>query len=149
MSTDISTGTVFVAEPSGRWFRQAPAVVDCSLMATVVWNEPDAARVTAWMAGKDLHAPAILVYEMANVARNKVRSGMSVEAARLGLLAFEGHRITLHDCPPDALFDMAQRYALTAYDAAYLCVADALRSPLLTLDERLAEAASRHLNPGN
>jgi predicted nucleic acid-binding protein len=40
---------------------------------------------------------------------------------------------------------IAQRYGLTAYDAAYLCVAERLAAPLATVDEKLATAARLHL----
>jgi len=40
---------------------------------------------------------------------------------------------------------LAERYALSGYDAAYLWLAAALKAPLATFDRRLGEAARRHL----
>ena len=37
---------------------------------------------------------------------------------------------------------------LTAYDAAYLLLAATLQAPLLTFDQRLSQAAQRHLSGG-
>jgi predicted nucleic acid-binding protein len=43
------------------------------------------------------------------------------------------------------MLSIAERYRLTAYDAAYLCVAEQLGAPLATLDGKLAEAARAYL----
>ena len=47
----------------------------------------------------------------------------------------------LHEAEAAALFDLAHRHALTAYDAAYLALALKLRAPLITFDHKLAQAA--------
>jgi predicted nucleic acid-binding protein len=140
---------IYVAEPSGRWLSRPRAVIDCSMLAAFLWDEIHAARAVEAMAGFELHAPTLLSYEIANVARNKSRSGVEPETVRRGLTDWQQQRIALHDIDPSRLYELAQRYALTAYDAGYLCLAEELRSPLLTLDQRLADAAARHLNPGN
>lgn len=140
--------TVYVAEPSGRWMARPMAVIDCSMLAAFLWDEADAAQAQAAMEGFELHAPDLLAYEIANVARNKSRSGCDLESIRRGLDDWRQQRIELHDFEPSRLFELAERYGLTAYDAAYLCAAEELRAPLLTLDQRLAAAADRHLNPG-
>jgi predicted nucleic acid-binding protein len=36
------------------------------------------------------------------------------------------------------------RHTLTAYDAVYIALAEALRAPLLTLDEKLANSSGHH-----
>jgi predicted nucleic acid-binding protein len=51
--------------------------------------------------------------------------------------------LVFHDVDPGILLDIGARYGLTAYDAAYLVLADQLAAPLLTFDQRLAEAAAR------
>jgi predicted nucleic acid-binding protein len=120
------------------------AVVDCSILAATVWHEDNAQEAAAMLAGRDLQAPDLLIYEMANVARNKLRSGIASDIAHAGLLAFEGHRITLHGGVSTVVLDFAGRYGLTAHDAAYLALADQLAAPLFTFDQRLAAAARRH-----
>lgn len=42
---------------------------------------------------------------------------------------------------------LAQRYKLTAYDAAYLWLAERLEAPLATFDVALARAARDYLEP--
>ena len=54
-------------------------------------------------------------------------------------------RIELHAVPPLPLHALAMSSGLSAYDAAYLSVAAELQAPLSTLDQRLAQAAQRHL----
>ena len=110
-----------------------------------LWAEPAAAAVQARLLNRSLFAPGLLRYELANVARNKARAGVPDDVARAGLDAFAEQKVVLRDIRPDRLFDIAQRCSLTAYDAAYLCLAEELQAPLITLDRRLAEAAQRHL----
>lgn len=139
--------TLFVAEPGPYWLQRPPAVVDCSVLAAVLWGEPGSEEAAASLLGKALHAPHLLVCEMANVARNKARSGCTEAEAAAGLDAFTRQKVALHGSEPHAVWQLAHRYQLTAYDAAYLSLADDLGAPLLTLDRRLAEAAARHLGP--
>lgn len=138
-------GLPYVAEPGPAWLQREPVVVDCSVMAATLWGEPAGQRAAHLLIGKSLHAPHLLVYELANVARNKARSGAPASEARAGLEAFCDQVIVLHECPSTALWELAHRYQLTAYDAAYLLLAATLQVPLLTFDQRLSQAAQRHL----
>lgn len=138
---------LYAAEPAGPYVRHPPAVVDCSVVAALLWAEPAAAEARAFMSARSLHAPSLLPYELANVARSKARSGVPEAVAHEGLAAFDQQRITLHDIEPAHLLAAATRHGLTAYDAAYLVLAAALQAPLLTFDKRLAEAAARELGP--
>jgi predicted nucleic acid-binding protein len=142
----LSERTLFVAEPPADWLRRQPAVVDCSVLAALLWNEPAAGEAAGQLAGKALHAPALLVYELANVARTKCRAGVPADAALAGLVVFDEQRVLLHAAEPEALSELAQRYGLTAYDAAYLSLAGTLNAPLLTFDHRLGAAAARYLS---
>lgn len=134
---------LYVAEPAPAWAERPPVVVDCSVLSAVLWAEPAAAQALARLSGRRLHAPSLLRYELANVARNKARSGVPPEVARAGLDAFGEQKVVLRDIEPARLFDIAQRLSLTAYDAAYLCLAAELHAQLITFDQRLAEAARR------
>lgn len=136
---------LYLAEPAARWVDRPAAVVDCSVLAAVLWAEPAADEALARLAGRSLHAPGLLRYELANVARNKTRSGVPPEVARAGLEVFADQQVTLSDMDAEPVFDLALRLSLTAYDAAYLCLAVQLHAPLITFDQRLGEAARRHL----
>ena len=140
---------LFVAEPPAVWHLRQPVVVDCSLLAALLWGEAEAQPAAEALLGKALHAPQLLAYELANVARNKARSGADADASMACLQAFAELRVVLHPQAADSVQELAalaQRYALTAYDAAYLMLAGQLQAPLLSFDQRLAEAAARHLS---
>jgi predicted nucleic acid-binding protein len=53
--------------------------------------------------------------------------------------------LKLHGVDPLAVFALAERYALSAYDASYLWLAAELKAPLATFDRKLGTAAQRHL----
>jgi predicted nucleic acid-binding protein len=110
-------------------------------MSAILWAEPAADAARERIRARSLHAPALLAYELANVARIKCRSGVPEAVAREGLAAFPEQRVALHDDDAAELFALAHRLGLTAYDAAYLRLAVTLRAPLLTFDQKLAKAA--------
>jgi predicted nucleic acid-binding protein len=113
-------------------------------LAAYLWCEPAAGEAERKLEGLNLHAPVLLKYEIANVARSKLRSGASLAAARSGVDALAEQRLVFHDVDPVELLELGARHELTAYDAAYLALAARLAAPLLTFDRRLAEAAARH-----
>ncbi|MBS0458329.1 MAG: type II toxin-antitoxin system VapC family toxin [Proteobacteria bacterium] len=115
-------------------------VVDASALAAVVFDEPEAAPVVASVAGS-LIAPTLLRYEIASVCATKLirhpqRAGEI--QARYRLL----DDIAIAYAEPDwaSLPALARRWALSAYDAAYLQLALSRQAPLITLDARLAAA---------
>jgi predicted nucleic acid-binding protein len=99
------------------------------------------------MQGYRLFAPAMLAYELTNVARQKVRRRMiSAEGALAALIEFADMRIESLDVPPAEAFTLAHRYDLSGYDASYLWLADHLQAPLATFDAKLGAAAQKHLS---
>jgi predicted nucleic acid-binding protein len=116
-------------------------VIDASASAHYLLATEDRG---AWVAERitddgELHAPHLLDVEVASVVRGLVRGGI-ITAAR--------GRATLSDLRE---FDVARyphlplleriwklRGNLGAYDAAYVALAQVLRAPLLTTDERIA-----------
>ena len=57
--------------------------------------------------------------------------------------AFARMRILLHDPDFSEVFRLTVRTRLTAYDAAYLHLAQSLSAELVTLDDKLARVWSR------
>ena len=139
-----TTSRIFVAEPPQRFIAKPPIVVDCSVLAAVLFDEPERDDALEHLAGRSLHAPTLLDFELANVAVNKSHVGPS-DSAELGIADYAELDIALHACPPDALVGLALEYRLTAYDAAYLWLAGHLHAPLATFDRKLGEAARKHL----
>jgi predicted nucleic acid-binding protein len=132
-----------VAEPPARFRARPPLVVDCSALATIVFQEPGFEAAAARLLGHQLHAPQLLQAELANVAVTKHRLGQADALEALGRAA--ELEIALYALDLMAVGELAIRCKLTAYDAAYLWLAEQLRCPLVTFDERLGRAAVRHL----
>ena len=133
---------LYVAEPSPAYGARPPMVVDCSVVAAVVFDEPsrdEAARLTA---GRSLHAPYLLDHEIASVACKKQAQGARAAALERAIADYLEQRVTLHRTDVAEQFALAGHYHLSAYDAAYLWLAAELKAPLVTFDRRLGEAAS-------
>jgi predicted nucleic acid-binding protein len=93
--------------------------------------------------------PAIFHLEIANgllLALGKKRISVSAVAGQLALL--EAISLSVDTQTSDRAWhetlDLARRYDLRAYDAAYLELAIRTGSVFATIDERLAAAARRH-----
>jgi predicted nucleic acid-binding protein len=136
-----------VAEPSPPYGQRLPVVVDASVICAVVFAEPEADAALQRIRHHALVAPDLLPYEVSNVALMKHRRGAPMPDMRAGLVRCLELELLLE--PTDALqrLEIAARYGLSAYDAAYLWLAEATQAPLITFDARLAEAARRHLGP--
>jgi predicted nucleic acid-binding protein len=121
-------------------------VIDASVVIEVLLNTPAGIQIAERFFDPDetLHTPHLLDVEVAQVFRRYTRTG-ELDAAR-GLQALED----LVDFPltryPHDLFlprIWELRHNVTAYDAAYIALAETLEAPLLTRDAALASA------PGN
>jgi predicted nucleic acid-binding protein len=115
-------------------------VVDASALAAVLFDEPEAAPIVASVSGT-LIAPTLLRYEIA--------SACTVKQLRQPDRAVEIHgryrlldSLAIEYLEPDwvGLPTLAARWALSAYDAAYLQLALSRKAALVTLDARLAAA---------
>lgn len=132
------------AEPPARYLVRPPAVVDCSVIAGLLFEEPWMEEAGSRLHGRDLQAPWLMQSEIAHVAVKKQQQGFAALAA-LGLERFAELEIELHPIEPVAVLELAQRYQLTGYDASYLWLAAHLKCPLATFDKQLAQAARAHL----
>lgn len=91
-----------------------------------------------------LEAPSLIDYEFAHVLRRAVHLGHVRESeGREVLEAFLELSITRHPARPILRGIWSHRHDLSAYDASYVALAQALGIPLLTADRRLARAAER------
>lgn len=119
-------------------------VVDASAACALLFREPDGAAIAARLQGSMLVAPTLLPYEVANVCLTKIRRGSADRnalVAAFGLLSLMD--IKLVGVEHDEAVLVAERLGLTAYDASYLWLAEAVGGDLVTLDAALAVAWKR------
>jgi predicted nucleic acid-binding protein len=122
-------------------------VVDASALLEVLLRTSAAKPVEdrLFAARQTLHAPHLLDVEVAQVVRRYAAHGDIDDApgrAALADLADFPVRRYPHDFLLPRIWDL--RHNLTAYDAAYVALAEALDTPLLTRDRRLAATAGHH-----
>jgi len=122
-------------------------VVDASALLEALLRTSAAQDVEdrLFAPGQTLHAPHLLDVEVAQVIRRYAATGeINAERGRLALadLTDLPVRRYAHDFLLPRIWDL--RNTLTAYDAAYVALAEALDAKLLTRDRRLAAAAGHH-----
>jgi predicted nucleic acid-binding protein len=118
-------------------------VVDASALIEVLLRSPKAAVIEArlFAPGETLHAPHLIDVEVAQVMRRYAASGdIDGERGRAALTDLAD--LPLRRYPHDLLLPRvwSLRNNLTAYDAVYVALAEALDAVLLTGDRRLAAA---------
>jgi predicted nucleic acid-binding protein len=95
--------------------------------------------------GETLHAPHLLDLEIAQVVRRYVAGrAFDAERGRLALADFADLPLTRYPHTMLLARVWSLRNNLTAYDAVYVALAEALGAPLLTRDRRLASATGHH-----
>ncbi len=138
---------LYVAEPPAVYLSRPALVVDCSVLCALLFEEPTRAQALQQMAGRSLHAPWLIEHEVVSVATKKLAQGWSEDSVRTALADYNKQRLELHGTDVSAQFELAQRYGLSPYDAAYLWLAAEMNAPLATFDRQLGKAAKRHLDP--
>ena len=119
-------------------------VVDASAVLEVLLRTPAAKAVEGWLFDRQrtLHGPHLLDVEVAHVVRRYAATGeIDHERGREALADLAD--LPLRRYPHGFLLPRVWqlRNNLTAYDAVYVALAEALDAPLLTRDQRLAAAA--------
>jgi predicted nucleic acid-binding protein len=136
---------LYVAEPPAAYLVRPPMVVDCSAICGILFDEPWRADAMARISGKTLYAPYLLDHEVISVALKKQSQQWSRESVTTALEDYVQYEIELRETDLAAQLDLALRYKLSSYDAAYLWLAAELKAPLATFDEKLGRAAQAHL----
>jgi predicted nucleic acid-binding protein len=119
-------------------------VVDASALAAVVFQEPAFEAVARALEGATVYAPALLKFELTNVALIKARRHPNHAAqifAALALALDDRSDLVWQDVNASDVALLAAATKTTAYDASYLWLAGALGADLVTLDRRLAAAS--------
>ena len=122
-------------------------VLDASAAIEWLLQTPAGARVEARIFSQSvgLHAPHLLDLEVAQVLRRFVAGGLI--RARRGHEALQDLMdLSLtrysHDFLLPRVWEL--RDNLTAYDAAYVALAEVLKAPLITCDGKIASAHGHH-----
>lgn len=116
-------------------------VVDASAILELLLQTDDAGRIEARLFGHDetWHAPHVIDLEIAQVLRRSVAT-RQLEPDRGREVVDDLAELPLTRYPHAVLLPRIWelRHKATAYDAAYLALAEALAVPLVTRDRRLA-----------
>jgi predicted nucleic acid-binding protein len=125
-------------------------VVDASALLEVLLRTPFAEAVETRLFDEPrqtLHAPHLLDIEVAQVLRRYAALGEIDEQRGIAALA-DLADFPIRRYPHDFLLThvWSLRSNFTAYDAAYVSLAEALNARLLTRDQRLAAAVRRHVD---
>lgn len=119
-------------------------ITDASVIVELLLRTPDAPRIEARVlgGGQPLAAPALLDVEVAQVLRRYVLRGGLAELhgqtaiALLGRFPIRRHH---HGTLLPRIWEL--RHNVTAYDAAYVALAEGLGATLVTRDAALARAS--------
>jgi predicted nucleic acid-binding protein len=118
-------------------------VADASALFDVLRRRPTAAAIEARLlgSGRAVHVPHLLDAEVAQVIRRHAAGG-DIGPDRGYELLTDLLNLPLQRHPHDWLLPRVWelRHNLTAYDAIYVALAEALDAPLVTRDQRLAAA---------
>lgn len=118
----------------------AALVVDASAVVELLLTTAAGRGVAVELAGdQTLHAPELIGVEVVSVLRRLTWVGeLSSDDAEQALVELDALGLELYEHGPLLRRALALREVLTAYDAVYVALAEALGAPLLTCDSKLA-----------
>ena len=117
-------------------------VIDTSAVIAVIAEEPERTAIIERTAGATLAAPASLHWEVGNAFSAMFRRRrITLEKAQQAIRSYEKIVFRFIDVDLGQSLELSDRLELYAYDAYVLACALTLRSPLITLDAKLAAAA--------
>lgn len=121
-------------------------VADASAVLEVLLNTPTGATIASHLFAQDqtIHVPHLIDVEVAQALRRYARTKeISDSRARTAIQDYRDMPINRY--PQDILLERIWelRHNFTAYDAAYIALAEALDAPLLTCDRALAASGHR------
>lgn len=117
-------------------------VVDASALVDFLLERDPSGAIAKTFAGVALHAPVTLDAEVLHALRKRwIAKTVTVEAAGIAIRGLQRAPITRHPVQPlvARMWDLRQN--ITAYDAAYVALAESLDAPLITRDARLARSS--------
>lgn len=117
-------------------------IVDTSAVVDTLVGDPVHVELVGRLAAeRALHAPHLIDIETVQALRKQIRVGrLSADRAAGALSDFSSLRIVRYSHLPFVERIWALRDNLSAYDAAFVALSEALDVPLVTCDARLAAA---------
>ncbi|MGH3680949.1 MAG: type II toxin-antitoxin system VapC family toxin [Natronosporangium sp.] len=117
-------------------------VIDCSAVVDALTAVAGTDLLRARIAREELHAPQLLDYEVVSALRGLTLGGhLSPDRARDVLTDFDDLSIERWAAAdPLRRRALQLRNSLSAYDAAYVALAESLTCPLVTRDARLGRS---------
>jgi predicted nucleic acid-binding protein len=116
-------------------------VIESSAMVNALVGDPANPDLLALLADEELHAPALLDFEVASALRGHTVGGQ-LDPVQLddAVEDFIALRIERHPMTGLLGHMLDLRENFTVYDAAYLVLAQALEAPIVSADAKLREA---------
>lgn len=117
-------------------------VVDASAIVDALTGVAGNGALRAELVGEELHAPSLLDFEVVSALRGLTLGGR-LGAARARDVLADFDALPIHrwaSSAPLRVRAFTLRDSLSAYDAAYIALAEALECALLTRDARLGRS---------
>lgn len=117
-------------------------VIDTSAVIAVIANEPEKPAIVEHTLGANLIAPASVHWEVGNAFSAMFkRRRISLSQAKEAIKSYERIVFRFIDVDLGQSLELSDRLNMYGYDAYVLACALNMRSPLLTLDKKIAAAA--------
>lgn len=123
-------------------------VVDCAAVVDALTAVDDSEQLRSVLAAEEMHAPALLDFEVLSAVRGLTLGG-HLTSARAQDLLNDFDDLPIRRWPSDRALRMRAftlRHNLSAYDAAYVVLAEALGCPLVSRDARLAGSSGHDVD---
>jgi predicted nucleic acid-binding protein len=117
-------------------------VVDASVLIAVITNEDEKDKLVAMTNEAELIAPLSVHWQIGNAFSSLLkRKRVTIEEALQAIEIYLQIPVRFVEVELADSLELANKFGLYAYDAYLLRCAEKYRLPLLTLDDRLAQAA--------
>jgi len=118
-------------------------VIDTSALIAVIAGEPERTKIIEITHGNTLIGPGSIPWEIGNAFTAMFKQDrLTLEEAQKGLSIFKSIPIRYVETDFSNAVKLSKEINIYAYDAYFLDCAIRYKSPLLTLDKKLKEAAN-------
>src|SRR3990170_7894967 len=133
LTTEFPESTVLDSSVVLKWFRKDE-----------IWRDEALQIRQTYLDGHMLiYVPDLLIYEIANVLRYKPDlTDQQVQEALDSLYDLHIKIVQISQEMIKGAIRLAYSYGITVYDAAFMALAESLKAPFVTADEKLSEKLS-------